>query len=61
MTDPIEHDGHDYDRQNFVEFVNSNHGRDLNGKIVDLDNLKQSTKTVKKLCRKAIRKQEQIS
>ena len=39
MSDSIQHDGHDYDRQNFIDFVNKNLGRDLKNKPVKIHNL----------------------
>ena len=64
MVDPIQYNDHDYDRENFINFVKQNNGRDLDDQPVlaqDLNNLKPSTSGIRKICRKALRKKEQIS
>lgn len=56
MIDPVYVNGVDYDRVNIIGYVNTHDGKCQKGKKVNLDDLQHSSRIIKSLCRKALRK-----
>ena len=56
MIDPVYVNGVDYDRFHIIRYVNTHDGKCQKGKNVNLADLQHSSRIIKSMCRKALRK-----
>ena len=53
MKDPVNVNGIDYERINILQYIQQNDFKDPRGKYVNMDEIRDSSKVIKKLCKKA--------